>query len=47
MLTYIPQLNGVTERKNRIILDMARSLLKVKKLPKQYGLKLYHVQCIY
>jgi len=33
---YTPQLNGVAERKNRMILDMARSLLKAKKLPKQY-----------
>ena len=33
---YTPQLNGVAERKNRTILDMARSLLKAKKLPKQY-----------
>jgi len=33
---YTPQLNGVAERKNRTILDMARSLLKTKKLPKQY-----------
>ena len=29
-------MNGVAERKNRTILDMARSLLKAKKLPKQY-----------
>jgi hypothetical protein len=33
---YTPQLNGVAERKNRTILDMTRSLLKAKKLPKQY-----------
>jgi len=33
---YTPQLNDVAERKNRTILDMARSLLKAKKLPKQY-----------
>ena len=33
---YTPQLNGVAERKNRTILDMVRSLLKAKKLPKQY-----------
>ena len=33
---YTPQLNGVAERKNRTILDMARSLLKANKLPKQY-----------
>ena len=31
---YTPQLNDVAERKNRTILDMARSLLKAKKLPK-------------
>jgi transposase InsO family protein len=34
--TYTPQLNGVAERKNGMIFDMARSLLKSKKLPKQY-----------
>jgi hypothetical protein len=33
---YTPQLNGVAERKNRTILDMTRSQLKAKKLPKQY-----------
>jgi len=33
---YTPQLNGVAERKNQTILDMAKSLLKAKKLPKQY-----------
>ena len=33
---YTPQLNGVAERKNQTILDMAISLLKAKKLPKQY-----------
>ena len=38
-LAYTPQLNGVAERKNRTILDMARSLLKAKKLPKQYWAK--------
>ena len=30
-----PQQNGVAERKNRTILDMARSMLKRKKLPKE------------
>ena len=30
-----PQQNGVAERKNRTILDMARSMLKSKKLPKE------------
>ncbi|KAE8735609.1 hypothetical protein F3Y22_tig00000340pilonHSYRG00771 [Hibiscus syriacus] len=31
-----PQQNGVVERKNRTILDMARSMLKSKKLPKEF-----------
>ncbi|KAE8705324.1 hypothetical protein F3Y22_tig00110429pilonHSYRG00698 [Hibiscus syriacus] len=31
-----PQKNGVAERKNRTILDMARSMLKGKKLPKEF-----------
>ncbi|KAM1744384.1 hypothetical protein ACFX11_011278 [Malus domestica] len=30
-----PQQNGVVERKNRTILDMARSMLKSKRLPKE------------
>ncbi|KAM2708962.1 hypothetical protein EV2_046705 [Malus domestica] len=30
-----PQKNGVAERKNRTILDMARSMLKSKRLPKE------------
>lgn len=32
---YSPQQNGVAERKNRTILDMVRSMLKSKKLPKE------------
>ena len=31
-----PQQNGVAERKNRTILNMARSMLKSKKLPKEF-----------
>ena len=31
-----PQQNGVVERKNQTILDMARSMLKSKKLPKEF-----------
>ena len=31
-----PQQNGVAERKNRTILNMARSMLKIKKLPKEF-----------
>ncbi|XP_074328442.1 uncharacterized protein LOC141666351 [Apium graveolens] len=32
--TYTPQQNGVAERKNRIILDMAKSMVKAKHLPR-------------
>lgn len=31
---YTPQHNGVVERKNRTIMNMVRSMLKCKKLPK-------------
>lgn len=33
---YTPQRNRIAERKNRTILDMARTLLKEKNLPKQF-----------
>ena len=33
---YTPQLNGVAERKNRTILNMVRSMLKDKKVPKSF-----------
>jgi transposase InsO family protein len=33
---YSPQQNGVAERKNRIILDMVRSMLKSKNMPKEF-----------
>ncbi|KAL5816417.1 hypothetical protein ACOSQ3_024795 [Xanthoceras sorbifolium] len=33
---YTPQLNGVAERKNRTILNMARSMLKDKNMPKSF-----------
>ena len=31
---YTPQLNGVVERRNRIILNMARSMLRSMRMPK-------------
>lgn len=31
---YIPQQNGVCERKNRTVMEMARKMLKEKDLPK-------------
>nr|KYP55958.1 Retrovirus-related Pol polyprotein from transposon TNT 1-94 [Cajanus cajan] len=33
---YFPQQNGVAERKNRTILDMVRSMLKGKNMPKKF-----------
>ena len=40
---YTPQQNGVAERKNRTILDMVRSMLKSKKMPKEFWAEA--VQC--
>ncbi|KAJ4769831.1 polyprotein [Rhynchospora pubera] len=42
-LPYSPQQNGVAERKNRTILDMVRSMLKSKNMPKEYWAEA--VQC--
>nr|GEY28217.1 retrovirus-related Pol polyprotein from transposon TNT 1-94 [Tanacetum cinerariifolium] len=33
---YSPQQNGVVERKNRTILNMVRTMLKTKKMPKEF-----------
>ena len=33
---YTPQHNGLVERRNRTILDMARNMLKQKKLPNSF-----------
>jgi len=35
----MPQHNGVAERKNRIIMDMVRYMLKAKKAPKEFWAK--------
>jgi transposase InsO family protein len=40
---YSPQQNGVAERKNRTILDMVRSILKIKDMPKDFWAEA--VQC--
>ena len=37
---YSPQQNGVCERKNRAVLNMARCMLFEKKMPKFFWLKL-------
>lgn len=39
MPAYTPQLNGVPERKNHTILDMARSMVKGKNLPREFWAK--------
>lgn len=36
---YTPQQNGVTERKNRSIMNMVRSMLSEKKIPKTFWSK--------
>eukprot|EP00253_Pinus_taeda_P020884 PITA_20884 len=41
---YTPQQNGVAEKKNRAIMDMARSMLKAKHLPNEYWAKA--VNCV-
>ena len=33
---YTPQQNGIAERKNRTIMNMVRSMLKGKNLPKEF-----------
>ncbi|KAH9294928.1 hypothetical protein KI387_038516, partial [Taxus chinensis] len=33
---YTPQQNGVAERKNRTIMEMARSMMAAKHLPNEY-----------
>lgn len=35
-MAYTPQQNGVAERKNRTILDMARSMVKAKHMPRTF-----------
>ena len=34
--SYTPQQNGIAERKNRTIMEMARSMMKAKHLPNEY-----------
>jgi transposase InsO family protein len=44
---YSPQQNGVAERKNRVIVGAARSMLHDQGLYFSYGLRLAVLQCIY
>ncbi|KAL0316660.1 UNVERIFIED_CONTAM: Retrovirus-related Pol polyprotein from transposon TNT 1-94 [Sesamum radiatum] len=41
-VSYNPQQNGVSERKNRTIMEMARSMLQEKHLPKAFGRSSLH-----
>ena len=38
-ITYTPQQNGMSERKNRTVMEMSRCLLFEKKLPKSFWAK--------
>ena len=40
---YTPQQNGVNERKNRTIMEMARCLLHKKELPKEYWVEVANI----
>ncbi|KAK4395834.1 Retrovirus-related Pol polyprotein from transposon TNT 1-94 [Sesamum angolense] len=46
-VSYNPQRNGVLERKNITVLEMARSMLQEKHLPKDFGKKQSTLQSIY
>ena len=43
---YTPQHNRVVERKNRTIMDMARSMLKAKGMPNYFWVEAKHVRYI-
>jgi len=40
---YTPQHNGIVEMRNKSLLDMARSMLKEKKLPHEFGGKAVNI----
>jgi transposase InsO family protein len=42
---YTPQQNGVVERKNRTILDMARTMLDEYKIPDQFWAEVINTAC--
>nr|KYP53106.1 Retrovirus-related Pol polyprotein from transposon TNT 1-94 [Cajanus cajan] len=43
MVAYSPQQNGVLERKNHIIMEMIRSMLKEKDLPNTFWIEVYTI----
>jgi len=44
---YTPQQNGVTERKNRTIMNMVRSMLAEKQVPKNVLARSCKMECAY
>nr|KYP39285.1 Retrovirus-related Pol polyprotein from transposon TNT 1-94 [Cajanus cajan] len=43
MVAYSPQQNGVFERKNRTVMEMARSMLKEKGLPNTFWAEVVYI----
>jgi len=41
--SYTPQQNGVSKRKNRTVLEMARSMLKEKRLPNTFWAEVVYI----
>lgn len=41
---YTPQQNGVSERKNKIVMEMARCMLQEKDLPKKFWATAVYIQ---
>ena len=41
---YTPQQNGIVERKNRTIMEMTRSMIKLKHIPNEYWVEV--VSCV-
>jgi transposase InsO family protein len=42
---YMPQQNGIVERKNRMLIDVARTILGEYKTPKRFSLEVVNTAC--